>query len=173
MRSRINAARVEEPLRSCRRCKTTSGFIVENDLLLAKPAEKVSGKEYLILFIEGFILELCPIHATYVAKTLGNVYMCLLLVCVLIMLRFRYKVTQRTHKCQGQRSPQASQTQTQPYPQLPPDIQKDLQKLRRTRIKPSSTAVNDNDTFKFQQLSLTDVDPFSTIQVKNEEESND
>ena len=147
-RSRTPAESAGEPSKSSQLCKITRESTAERDLSHVKRAERASGKEFLILytgkncFLDSFLgfiqtVTFRRIHTgvmPYSCSTCGK--------------SFRYKVTQRTHKCQQQQQQENPAQPQQPptlYPALPLSIQNDLKKLRtmaKTRTAPSSTTVS-------------------------------
>ena len=89
--------------------------------------------------------------------------------CVACGKHFRYKVTQRTHKCVATTSanqvshsqlpdPQQEQQQ-QELPSLPPKIQEELRnfrKLKRPKIPRVTDYISDSPLSELGQLSLTE-----------------
>ena len=102
--------------------------------------------------------------------------------CVACGKHFRYKVTQRTHKCVAATSanqeshyqlpdPQQEQQQQQ-LPSLPPKIQEELRnfrKLKRPKVPRVPDYISDSPLSELGQLSLTEsVDGRQDKQRENE-----
>ena len=100
--------------------------------------------------------------------------------CAACGKHFRYKVTQRTHKCIAATSTQEShsllldQQQPQQLPTLPPKIQEELRnfrKVKRPKIPHRTDHINDSPLSELGQLSLTESCDTSR-EKSNEDESN-
>ena len=102
--------------------------------------------------------------------------------CVACGKHFRYKVTQRTHKCvaatsanqesHSQLSDTQQEQQQQQLPSLPPKIQEELRnfrKLKRPKVPRVPDYISDSPLSELGQLSLTEsVDGRQDKQRENE-----
>ena len=166
MRNPTLATNVEGLSRSCRHFRTTKGFTAERGRLHVKLVEKVSGREFPI-WSTGKLGQKLQLLDYFQSKLIyRRIHTGVMpYVCEHCNKKFRYKVTQRTHKCPGKPEPDLlgdiqlpmssqmaagllenpEEAARKKLPNLPLQIQEDLERFRRQNRKNNKTTSSYNE----------------------------